>query len=111
MVRPLREWYLPSTGLYPLETHHLLAQTYLAYQSPILSIDIHSCQAYTPQPQNQHPKHLPIHPTKVFPYQNSKEFKSFKQGRVELSSFKKTKKRRKERKERIPLSIPKGIAK
>ena len=48
MMHPFREWYLPSTCLHPPQIHHFLAQTYLACQSPILSIGIHVRQLYSP---------------------------------------------------------------
>ena len=90
MVRPLREWYLPSTGLYPPRTHHLLR--YLACQSPIPGIGIHTCQTYSPTitipiPHSSH---------KELSNQNSKEFKLYQQARVELSSLKKREGRRRE---------------
>jgi hypothetical protein len=70
----------------------LLAKTYLACQSPIPGIDIHFCQLYFPTITN--PK-ISLFIPQELPNQNSKEFKLYEQGRVELSSLKKEKKKEK----------------
>ena len=90
MVRPRREWYLPSISLHPSQTHHLLAQRCLACQSPTPGTGIHSHQTYTPAITNP----IPHTSHKDLPDQNSKEFKLYRQGRVKLSSLKKREKER-----------------
>ena len=77
MVCPLREWYLPSTGLSPSRTYHLLAQRCLVCQSPTLGIDIHSCQTCTLAITNPTSQTFTHSSHKGLPYQNSKEFKLY----------------------------------
>ena len=86
MVHPLREWYLPSTGLYPTEIHHLLAQTQQACQSLTPSIDIHSCQLCTPAITISYTTSL-FH--KSFPIQNSKEIQDIPAKESRVIFFKK----------------------
>ena len=103
MVCPLREWYLPSTDLSPSRTHCLLAKKNAWSVSNLLWVLTSTfARRIPPQPQNQQFKRVPIHPTKVLPSQNSKEFKSYQQGRVELSALKKRE---------VPLSIRKRVTK
>ena len=90
MVHLLREWYLPSTGLHPIKIHHLLAQPYLASQSPTPGIDIHFCQLYSPAITISTPQSIP----QKLPIQNSKKFKIYQQERVGLSSLKKRERER-----------------
>ena len=92
MVQPLREWYLPPTGLYPTNIHHLLAQTQLACQSLTPSIDIHSCQLCRPAITISYTTSS-FH--KSFPIQNSKEIQDIPAKESEVIFFKKREKEKK----------------
>jgi len=98
------KWYLPPTGLHPIKIHHLLAQPYLAGQSPTPDIDIHFCQLYSPAITISTPQSIP----QKLPIQNSKEFKIYQQGRVGLSSLKEREREREREKEK-PTLHPKEI--
>ena len=103
MVHPLREWYLPSTGLYPTEVHHLLAQIQLACQSLTLGIGIHSCQLCIPATTISYTISS-FH--RSFPIQNSKDRNSIYSSIGEWSYLLKKKREEGEKKKRSPLSIP-----
>ena len=62
MVCPLREGYLPSTGLHPSQTHHLLAQDVWPVSHPLRVLASTLARHTPPQSQIQYL----IHPTNIF---------------------------------------------
>ena len=102
MVHPLWEWYLPPTGLYPTNIHHLLAQTQLACQSLTPSIDIHSCQLCLPAITISYTTST-FH--KSFPIQNSKERNSRYSSIGEWSHLLKKKKEKRKREVHSPFQV------
>ena len=77
MVCPLREWYLPSTDLFPLRTHCLLASKCLVCQSHTPGIDIHLHQHNSPAITNPKSPQCAHSSQKVLPSPNSKEIQYY----------------------------------